>query len=409
MFSVSGSGAAAAARTIPWARSVADVPQWKIQTLTSPSELRTLEREWRDLETRINDPLTYFQGYDWCATWSNQFVAAQPGLNCKIRGMQVYAVRRDGKLAAVLPFAIYRKWDAVDVARLLGAPFCEYGNVLLDREAFRSEELPVLWRMITAQLDADVVAVDDFPEHSPLIDLIGKERVIPSAAEYSSLIDLSQFADWEAYTASLSKSARRNRKKRYNKLAKAGNLQLSVSAGGSESFKALFDRAQRLKVAWLRQAGLRDSTLSCPNFGKFISALPGDTLKPDGAIAAGLFLDNVPLAIEIGFCKGRHYFSYLGAFDPQYAEYSPGKVQIEEMLKWALENGITHYDLLGNPSQYKADWSNRTVGLFSYRTGLRPLGALYCLGTNARSRKALKGLFETLPISVRKSLANWAG
>lgn len=369
--------------------------------------MRAMEREWRDLEARIGDPLTYFQSYDWCKTWSKQFAVAQPGPNCKIRRMQVFAVRREGKLAAVLPFAIYRKWRAVDVARLLGAPFCEYGNVLLDRDAFQPEELPELWRTIKAQLDADVVAVEDFPEHSPLVALIGQERVMPSAASYSSLIDLSQFADWEAYTASLSKSARRNRKKRYNKLSRAGDLQFSVCSGGSPSFKALFDKAQELKVVWLQQAGLRDSTLSCANFGKFISSLPGDTLQPDGAMAAGLFLDDAPLAIEIGFCNGPHYFSYLGAFDPQYADYSPGKVQIEEMLKWALENGITHYDLLGNPSQYKADWSNRTLDLFSYRTGLRPLGQLYCLGTNARLRKLLKSAQGAIPASLRKSLVNW--
>lgn len=403
MFSVSGS----AAGSMPWARSVADAPLWIVETLTSPQELRALEREWRDLEARIDDPLTYFQSYDWCKTWSKQFAAAQPGPNCKVRSMQVFAVRKEGKLAAVLPFAVYRKWGTVDVARLLGAPFCEYGNVLLDREEFRREKLPVLWREITERLNADVVAVDDFPERSPLVELIGKDRILPSAACYSSLIDLSKFTDWEDYTASLSKSARRNRKKRYNKLAKAGNLQFSVCSGGSPSFKALFDKAQELKVAWLQQAGLRDSTLSCPNFSKFISALPGDTLQPDGAMAAGLFLDDVPLAIEIGFCNGPHYFSYLGAFDPRYADYSPGKVQIEEMLKWALDNGITHYDLLGNPSQYKADWSNHTLDLFSYRAGLRPLGSLYCLGTNARLRKVLKSAQGAIPASLRKSLVNW--
>ena len=188
MFSLSGSVAATAARTTPWAGSVADVPLWNVETLTSPNELRALEREWRDLEARIDDPLTYFQSYDWCKTWSKQFAAAQPGPNCKVRGMQVFAVRQEGKLAAVLPFAVYRKWGTVDVARLLGAPFCEYGNVLLDRDAFRPEELPALWHTVTAQLDADVVAVDDFPEHSPLVELIGKERILPSAACYSSLI-----------------------------------------------------------------------------------------------------------------------------------------------------------------------------------------------------------------------------
>lgn len=327
----------------------------------------------------------------------------------KVRALTVLAVRRNRQLAAIFPFAIYRKWNLVDVARVVGAPFCEYANVLLDRSQFGEGELHAVWQSIVRCIDADVIAVDDFPQASALTAMIGATRVAPSAARFSSLIEISRYSDWDDYKSSWSKSARRSRKKRFNKIANAGDLHFQVHDGASPEFCELFEKAQSLKVAWLREAALSESKLSCKRFRKFVCSLPGRATEPDGAVAAALYLDATPVAIEIGFCRQGHYFSYLGAFDPDYAHYSPGKALIGEVLKWAFQNGIRSYDFLGNPSQYKQDWSNRKIHLVSYRAGLNVLGAFYCLGTDARFRMLFKNVQELIPAGVRKFLVRLAG
>ena len=377
---------------------------WQIEKFTTLDGLHSIAGEWRALESRTCDPLTYFQGYDWCVKWCEQFADRTQRKNSHISGIAVFAVRKKGQLEAVFPFAIYRKWNLVNVARVIGAPFCEYANLLLQRSQFSDDDLKALWRAITSRMDADVIALDDFPRSSPFSTMIGSARTIPSAAQYSSLIELSEFSGWEDYQSSWCKSARRNRKKRFNKLANAGALEFKVIDGASGEFCALFDKAQALKVAWLREAALNDSKLSCKRFRNFVCSLSGSATQQDGCVAAALYLDKKPIAIEIGFCRNGHYYSYLGAFDPDYSNLSPGKALICEVLKWAFENGISSYDLLGNPTQYKQDWSNRTIDLASYRVGLNLLGAFYCLGTEARLRMVLKNLQEQLPAGLRRFL-----
>ena len=43
-------------------------------------------------------------------------------------------------------------------------------------------------------------------------------------------------------------------------------------------------------------------------------------------------LDGKAIAIEIGFIFKHHYYSYMGAFDLAWRDYSPGKVQMREMI-----------------------------------------------------------------------------
>ncbi len=187
-----------------------------------------------------------------------------------------------------------------------------------------------------------------------------------------------------------------------------GELEYRVHAGGTAEYKFLIGRALEMKNEWLQQTGRNAQTLSAPSTVRFLGQLSGDLDAPgqcaDGAVAHGLYLDDKPIAIEIGLCQGRHYYVYLGAFDWLFRRYSPGKVQMEYSQEWALETGVRVYDFLGEPADYKSHWTNSACRLRSSHVPVSLLGLGYCLTWKAFLRPVMKSGFARLDPRYRKML-----
>jgi CelD/BcsL family acetyltransferase involved in cellulose biosynthesis len=69
---------------------------------------------------------------------------------------------------------------------------------------------------------------------------------------------------------------------------------------------------------------------------------------------------------------------------------------------WLIENGVKTYDLLGNPADYKENWSNRTLGLQTYALPASLAGRAYASLWTARLRPGLKRLYYGLPFRLRR-------
>ena len=133
---------------------------------------------------------------------------------------------------------------------------------------------------------------------------------------------------------------------------------------------------------------------------------------PDGSArccAGELTLDGRTIASEFGFLRHGHFIGYLGSFDWHYRVHSPGKVGMEEMLHWSMDEGVRWYDLLGNGSDYKDTWSNTTVPLVNIHEGLTTLGKAQVTLWSKRLRPALKGALESLSGDQRKFILSKLG
>ena len=101
---------------------------------------------------------------------------------------------------------------------------------------------------------------------------------------------------------------------------------------------------------------LADAKLPFPitKTSELLSILHGspdnDQSAPDGAVLGVLKFNGAPIAIEIGMCLNSRYYSYIGAFDWEFRNMSPGKVQMENTQMWAKEVGIVDFDYFGRSS-----------------------------------------------------------
>ena len=374
----------------------------RIDSLASMDGIRS---EWQALEQRAADSLAYFQSYDWCRNWCAHYAtgdASRPAI-------RIYAGHLAGRLVIVWPMMLTGDRYAVRKLVALTEPHSQYGNILIDPDAaaagIAADLIETCWRTIRRREKADAIILDSVPEAALPEGLCANAGLTALPVGLNSAMDLTRFdGSYEMYRAGLKSTTRRSRNKRRNKLAALGQLDYRVHFGGTPEYAELIGIGIAMKRVWLEETGRPTQALNLPHVTEFLASLSNTASGDNGAVAAALTLDGRPIAVEIGFLYHRRFYSYLGAFDWALRDYSPGKVQLEEALKWCLERGIEVYDLLGDASSYKSDWCNLTTPLTTYRAANTMYGRAYLSVWRDKLRPALKRAFESMPLGMRARL-----
>ncbi|MCF3638596.1 GNAT family N-acetyltransferase [Rhizobium sp. TRM95111] len=354
--------------------------------------------DWRALEVRSAGTLGYFQSFGWCRAWLAAFAPPGSGIVPSIETFWA-----SGRLVAVLP--LVRRSGAGGLVRLesLGTPHGQYMTMLVE-PAFCDRAGEALLRPLLERFagTVDVAIFSAVPEGSPLATLLAGAERLGGAKNESSILDLTVFETAAAYAASLSKTQRRNRNRRRNQLAREGELAFSVVWPGDEDFVPLVHRCVAMKRRWLKETGRVSLGFAYRDFEGFLASLEGDARRMEGACLFALTAGGRLVAAEIGFLQKGHYYAYIGAFDWDLRQVSPGKTQMDMTVCWLIDRGVERYDLLGNPADYKESWSDRTVRLETFALPLTWKGRLYARFWIPRLRPALKRLFERLPEGLRR-------
>ncbi|MCP8897064.1 GNAT family N-acetyltransferase [Shinella daejeonensis] len=348
--------------------------------------------DWRQLDARAADPLSYFQSADWCHGWIEAFGNAR-------RRPEIHLLRRNGSLIAVWPLMLSGR----GLKRLepLGWPHSQYANILID-PAFDGQDAA---RRLLAGLTGarhDVALLESVPEGSALARTLAGSTPLAGRANTAAMLDLSVFASPDAYAASLSKTQRRNRNRRRSALSRHGALSFDVLFPGDPAFAGAIETCVRFKRIWLRETGRRGAGLAFDRFERFLARLSGDRDSLSGACLSVLRAGDRLVAGELGFLHHGHYHAYLGAFDWELRDASPGKTQMDMTVCWLIEKGVATYDLLANPADYKESRSNRTLALETYALPANLAGRAYANLWTARLRPGLKQLYEILPHRLRQ-------
>jgi CelD/BcsL family acetyltransferase involved in cellulose biosynthesis len=80
-----------------------------------------------------------------------------------------------------------------------------------------------------------------------------------------------------------------------------------------------------------------------------------------------LELDGRPIAWHFGFAHDGVYHWVRPAFDPAYAESSPGLVMLVHLVEHALSRGYREFDFLRGDEPFKMRWANGTRRVTRFR------------------------------------------
>ncbi len=71
-----------------------------------------------------------------------------------------------------------------------------------------------------------------------------------------------------------------------------------------------------------------------------------------------LRVNNEVLSRHLGFVFRNRFYYYLPASSPLYSHFSPGKIHLFYLHKWAFDNGIAIFDHLRGDETYKRQWAD---------------------------------------------------
>ena len=370
-------------------------PSQQVQVFHGPEALRQAGDAWQALEESGACP-TPFQAWRWVSAWQKNFSHGEPVL--------LLARDDDGMPLALLPLQLERH---MGFARLtwLSVPGLQYGGLLLHpcAQTGREEIFLALWEELLRQR-ADYIDLPLLPANDAFAAFLAR-HCHAGADNASFRIDFSGHEDWRAYELSLKSSARRARKKRLNKLKRAGELTFTVHAPGPDMAPVLA-RALEWKRGWLKAQGLEGALPFTDAFARLLDDLfarRGEKSASTRWLVAVLALDGEPIAVDAGKVCGDAFYSWFSAYDADHAEHSPGKIALWLMMQWCMEQGLKAYDMLANPTSYKEEWANQRVELAHFLKPLSVAGRAWVLWATHGAPLA-REMYHSLPPGMKAAV-----
>lgn len=257
----------------------------------------------------------------------------------------IVVVKSAGVVKSILALRRQREF-ATTVAVPLNAPLAQYADIVgapLSKQTFA-----LIQRRLHTQFHVDLVILRKVRQDSGLSDVLSQLAMPQEQALQAPFIDLSRFDNFAAYEATFSSRTRRGRRQRRQKLQVAhGAIKFSIDRGRTDN--ETLQTALRWKRQWLAAQGLKSVVFDASVWQQAFCAA---AQLPD-AVTSILSVGGRPAAIEIGFRSQETYISYLGTYDPSFADHSVGQHQMMQTIKWCFDEGLERYDLLAPADSYK--------------------------------------------------------
>lgn len=315
-----------------------------LQTLRSEAELEPWLDDWRRLASGLP-----FRQPEWLLPWFRNFSTDFMELHVTI------ALDDEGRLRALIPLYFDASTHSL---RLLGDGLVcsDYTGLLLDEHYLDGN----LVTLVVDYLLGDSTDISPWKSiHFEAIDptdralqllrrelVTRKANILESHPANTWAVDLGE--GWKEFLASVSKNSRKTFRKRAEELVQVRVRWVNDSRDFEEFLPVLMDLHQR------RRQSLGDpGCFADPRFEPFLREVATGLIAWNQLQAFTLWLNDVPIAAEIGFRSRNRWFCYQSGIDPDYLEYEPGKLANVLILRDAEKFGIRYVDFLRGDEPYK--------------------------------------------------------
>jgi CelD/BcsL family acetyltransferase involved in cellulose biosynthesis len=319
-----------------------------------------VEREWEGLAERLD--AAPFLRPGWFAAFGRAF---EPG------PLRLACTRRGGRLVGILPLTERRGALAGPVNWHTPA----YGGISEDAEATAALARHLLGSR-ARRLDLSFLLPGD-----PLAGALRAEAaarrlpVLERVVRRSPYIDLA--GSWEEFEAALSAKRRANIRRRWRRLGERGEVTVEL-VDGSERLEALLAEAYAIEAAGWKGSG-GTAIASQPQTERFYAELARWAAGRGWLRVWFLRLDGRALAFAYCLAQGGVLYGLKIGFEPEARPFAPGTLLTREMLVTAFGEGLSRYELLGQPDPYKLDWTDAVDDLTRVQVFARTPSGLFSL------------------------------
>ncbi len=316
-----------------------------VELVENTAALDRLAPAWADLWRRARSA-PVFLSPAWLVPWWRAF---HPG------ELRIVAVRSGGQLVGLAP--LYRE-DGPLGQRLLpiGISVSDHLDLLVDPD--RPEAGAALLTVCGDDPDWTSLELEELHPRAAALDIAAPDGmddvVVPQNA--CPTLSLSGRCDPHGLPIEIPPDRRRKVRRAWRAAGRLGGLEIEAM-DDTEQFVSELARLNSLRWRARGEGGLQaDKTLE----GFHRDCLPGLLARGLARLRA-LSIGGKTVAVYYGLRHGATASAYLGGFDPDYAEASPGSILIADAVAEAAQDGATEFDFLRGQEPYKYLWGARDV------------------------------------------------
>ena len=326
------------------------------EEVTTIDGLQALEPEWSALWARARRT-TPFQSPQWLIPFWRHLGSGE---------LLVLAFRQQDRLIGLLPLIFER--DSKRAERkfvLLGGAISDYHDAVF-ANGFEAAGLQEAWAWLESiQEERDVYEFGQLPDFSPLlhaplpagwIEESGPQESCPvlrlSARGIADSIPPHQLANLRYY------------RKRAERL---GRVKLQ-QADGSNVVELMCDLLRLHSGCWSWRG--EEGVLAHPAVARFHREAAPALLGIGIVRLYVLRIGSRAVAALYGFMHHRRFYYYIGGFDPEFKNLSPGSLLVGHAIERAISEGAAEFDFLRGCEKYKYLWGAKDRII--YRRILQP-------------------------------------
>ncbi len=316
----------------------------QVEVVASSAAFADLRTEWNALVSRSDDQIFY--RHEFIETWLNHFSTGEWRI-LLLRDMA-------GCLVGVLP--LLRGWTrlhGLPIRRLSGTANLHSGR--FDLVADQPEHASAAFLdYLGGQRDWDVLILTELPGQgrSRALEQVAAERGFPTgrwSAMQSPCCMLP--ATWKELEAQLTGRFRANLRRRRRALEALGKVQVIRCSDSVE----LVEAGIQLELSgWKGRAGtaMAQDVDTCGFYTDLARVLGAQ-----GQLALwAMYLDQRLIAFQFGLEHRGSYALLKPAYDESCSRYSPGQLLMAEVLRDAINRGLSRFEFLGEDMPWKQDW-----------------------------------------------------
>jgi CelD/BcsL family acetyltransferase involved in cellulose biosynthesis len=316
----------------------------EVREIREIGQLETLRAQWESL-WQVSEQATPFQSPAWLLPWWRHLGEGD---------LRFLTLWHEADLCAIAPFYIYTE-PATRRRKLLllGSGNSDYLDLLL-RPEFEASALQCISSWLeSTRSDWDVAEFLQLRPESPLLRLPRSDRINGEMTMHQVCPALplppAPQEDWRFFEQPCFKKLDYY----WRRAAKQGTTQ--VMHAGIECVEDGLEALTRFEEQRWSRRGLR-SVLSDARIQRF------HRVACYGLEAAGLLrfyllkLDGRIIASYYGFLHQERAYYYLGGFDSEFSNLSPGKLLVAYAIEQAVRERATLFDFLRGQESYKYEW-----------------------------------------------------
>ncbi|MEO1710025.1 MAG: GNAT family N-acetyltransferase [Pseudomonadota bacterium] len=375
--------------------------------ITTRDEAEALAHEWQQLADR-SGRATLFQSPAWCLFVWRTLERYRGRLS--FRPLLVVA-RRGGKLVFVFPLTIRNAFQC-SIAEDLTEPFGQYSDALVADGTKADDLMDGAWAILKRE-GVDALMMRKVRADAAIAAWLQRKGTALGEVRSAPFVALSESADFASYHGTLKAKTRKNLRNYRNRLKRIGTLTHECVTDASTKTELTL-RCLALRSQWLQQSGLSSTAFQNPAFGDIIRALAdGQDGAPDVTVMRLSLLPSdgtasVDLAMQWGFLDGDRYYAFMSAKHPDYDDYSPGRLHLEDVVRMCAgedmnpDGPVGVVDFMVPDMPYKSTFATGRCEVFNYGIAATLKGRGVVHGWHGFGRPALKAAYLAMPARLRR-------